>query len=44
MLYNIRKIRQENCMTQDELAKKANISRATIIILEKEGRWGRWEL
>lgn len=34
MLYNIRKIRQENCMTQDELAKKANISRATIINLE----------
>lgn len=34
MLYNIRKIRQENCMTQDELAKKANISRATIIKLE----------
>ena len=22
MLYNIRKIRQENCMTQDELAKR----------------------
>ena len=38
MLYNIRKIRQENCMTQDELAKKANISRATII---KIGKWRR---
>lgn len=38
MLYNIRKIRQENCMTQDELAKKANISRATIIEI---GKWRR---
>ena len=34
MLYNIRAIREENNMTQNELAKKANISRATIIKLE----------
>lgn len=34
MLYNIRAIREENNMTQHELAKKANISRATIIKLE----------
>ena len=39
MLYNIRKIRQENCMTQDELAKKANISRATIINWKVAKRW-----
>lgn len=34
MLYNIRAIREKNNMTQYELAKKANISRATIIKLE----------
>ena len=38
MLYNIRKIRQENCMTQDELAKKANISRVALAVGVEEGR------
>ena len=35
MLYNIKNIRQQKKMTQEELAKKANISRATVIRLER---------
>lgn len=34
MLYNIKDIRLKNNLTQEELAKKANISRATVIKLE----------
>lgn len=38
MLYNIKNIRQQKNMTQEELAKKANISRATVIKLERGER------
>lgn len=36
MLYNIKKIREMNKMSQAELSKKSGVSRATIIRLESE--------